>query len=108
MQIVQCKDLVLILYEGAAHTYRIIPTDERPHEKWDQLGMGDSVGHWEGNTLVLDVTNYNDTTWLDSSGHRHSDQLHIIKRDTRTTPETDGPRNDRRSGGLPEAVDDNV
>lgn len=87
MQIVQSKDLVVILYEGAAHTYRIIPTTGGPHGKFDQLWMGDSVGHWEGETLVVDVTNFNDKTWLDSSGHPHSDQLHITERYTRTAPD---------------------
>lgn len=88
MQIVQSKDLVVILYEGAAHTYRIIPTDGRPHGKFDQLWMGDSRGHWEGTTLVVDVTNFNDKTWLDSAGHPHSDQLHITERYTRAEPDT--------------------
>jgi len=88
MQIAQSKDLVVIMYEGAAHTFRIIPTDGRPHGKFDQLWMGDSVGRWEGNTLVVDVVNFNDKTWLDSSGHPHSDKLHITERYTRPAPDT--------------------
>jgi hypothetical protein len=88
MQIVQSKDLVVILYEGAAHTYRIIPTDGRPHGRFDELWMGDSRGRWEGKTLVVDVTNFNDKTWLDSAGHPHSDRLHITERYTRTEPDT--------------------
>ncbi len=80
LQIVQTPTLAIILYEGAAHTYRVIPTDGTPHGKFDQLWMGDSVGHYEGDTLVVDVVNFNDKTWLDSSGHPHSDQLHVTER----------------------------
>jgi hypothetical protein len=49
---------------------------------WD----GDSRGHWDGATLVTDVTNFNDMTWLDKSGNHHSDQLHVTERFTRTGP----------------------
>jgi hypothetical protein len=45
--------------------------------------MGDSVGHWEGDTLVVDVTGFNDKTWLGVAGAFHSDELHITERYTR-------------------------
>jgi hypothetical protein len=52
--------------------------------------MGDSRGHWEGDTLVVDVSNNNDQTWFDASGNFHSDALHIVERYTRTGPDTIG------------------
>ena len=63
-QVVQAPGVVVILTEWN-HTYRTIRLDGRPHvgEKF-QLWMGDSVGHWEGNTLVVDATNFNDKTWV--------------------------------------------
>ena len=44
--------------------------------------MGDSRGHWEGDTLVVDVTQFNDMTWLDMAGNFHSDALHVVERYT--------------------------
>jgi hypothetical protein len=56
-------------------------TDGRPHDTaLGPLWMGDSIGHWEGDTLVTDTVNFNDKTWLDRIGHPHSDQLHVIER----------------------------
>jgi len=65
------------------HSYRIIPTDGRPHIPADiKLFQGDSVGHWEGDTLVVDTTNLNDRTWLDTVGNFHSDAEHVVERFT--------------------------
>jgi hypothetical protein len=89
-QIVQSKGFVVIHYE-MIHNARIIPTDGRPHQPstmrtWD----GDSVGHWEGNTLVVDVTNYNGKGWIATNaaagrikGIPQSEQLHVVERFTR-------------------------
>jgi hypothetical protein len=44
--------------------------------------MGHSVGHWEGDTLVVDVTSFNDQTWFDRAGNFHSDVLHVVERYT--------------------------
>jgi hypothetical protein len=49
--------------------------------------MGQSVGRWEGDTLVVDVTGMNDQSWLDRSGNFHSDALHVVERYTRTAPD---------------------
>src|SRR5215831_13324757 len=70
---------VLLLYE-AFHSYRIIPLDARPHiSNAIRLFEGDSRGHWEGDTLVVDVTNQNESTWFDMAGNFHSDALHVIE-----------------------------
>jgi len=50
--------------------------------------MGWSRGHWEGETLVVDVTSLNDQTWFDSAGSFHSDALHVVERYTATGPIT--------------------
>ncbi len=57
-----------------------------PHNEGLGYAMGDSRGHWEGNTLVADVTSFSDATWLDASGNYHSDQLHVVERYTRASP----------------------
>lgn len=82
-QILQPAGYVVMNWEFM-HSYRIIPTDNRPHvlPATTKLFQGDSVGHWEGDTLVVDTTNLNDRTWLDSAGNFHSDQMHVIERFT--------------------------
>ncbi len=81
-QILQPPGYVVILQEFN-HGSRIIPLDGRPHVGENvKLWMGDSRGHWEGNTLVVDVTNNNDKTWFDLVGDFHSDALHIRERYT--------------------------
>ena len=66
-----------------AHQYRVIPTDNSRHIGDSiRLFMGDSRGHWEGNTLVVDTTNLTDRTWLSISGHFHSDALRVAERFT--------------------------
>jgi hypothetical protein len=49
--------------------------------------MGQSVGHWEGDTLVVDVTGFNDQTWFDRAGNFHTDALHVVERYRRTSPD---------------------
>ena len=67
------------------HAYRIIPLDGRPHIPQDiRLWMGDSRGHWESNTLVVDTTNLNGQEWLDMLGTIHSEALHVVERYTIT------------------------
>ena len=80
MQIVQLPDKVIFLYEYM-HNFRVIYTDGRPHRKnWEPSLLGDSIGRWEGDTLVIDTVNLTDRTWLDDHGNRHSDALHVIER----------------------------
>lgn len=83
-QILQPPGYVVLLYE-AFHSYRIIPLDGRPHASAAiHMFEGDSRGHWERDTLVVDVTNQNEKTWFDMAGNFHSDALHVIERYTMT------------------------
>jgi hypothetical protein len=80
MQIVQLPDKVVFLYEYM-HNFRVIYTDGRTHRKnWEPSLLGDSIGRWDGDTLVIDTVNLTDRTWLDDHGNRHSDALHVIER----------------------------
>ena len=89
-QIIQNAEGVLIAYEYVSAN-RQIYTAGGDHgtraSNIDGLYMGDSRGHWEGDTLVVDVARFGDQTWLDASGNYHSDQLHVVERYTRTGPD---------------------
>jgi len=79
-QIVQQADKVNILYEYN-HTIRQIYMNGNPHPAGHiDWWMGDSRGRWEGDTLVVDVTNHNDKTWFDMSGNFHSEALKVTER----------------------------
>jgi hypothetical protein len=80
---VQTPTLVVILDEGNIHSYRQIPLDREHPKDPDPLWMGDSVGKWDGDTLVVDTVGFNDKTWLNGQGLPHSDALHVIERITR-------------------------
>ena len=81
-QIVQTPGYVMHLLEYS-HSYRIIPTTGEPHVgSAIKLFQGNSRGRWEGNTLVVDVTNTNGLTWLDNAGNFSSDALHVVERFT--------------------------
>ena len=78
-QIVQSVDKVVIMYEYP-HLFRVIPTHGGPHQAdLDPTWMGDSIGHWEGDTLVVDVTAFNDKTEL-PGGFKHTEALHVVER----------------------------
>ena len=86
-QIVQGLDQVVIVYEYP-HLFRIIPTHGGPHAAdLDPTWMGDSVGHWEGDTLVVDTTGFNDKTEL-PGGFRHTEALHVVERFRRVSYDT--------------------
>ncbi len=86
-QIFQTPKYITVVSEYS-HTYRIIYMDGSPHVDYLPFWLGDSRGHWEGDTLVVDVLSFNDQTWLDKAGNYHSDQLHVVERYTRTGPTT--------------------
>ncbi|SRR5579875_332710 len=81
-QILQPAGYFLIAFEYA-HSYRIIPTDGRAHIASNiKLFMGDSVAHWEGDTLVVDTTNQNGRTWFDMVGNFTTPNIHVVERIT--------------------------
>ena len=90
-QILQSRDGVLIAYEYVGAVRQIYtsggPHGQHPPEGREGAWMGDSRGHWEGDTLVVDADRFNDQTWLDASGNFHSDALHVVERYTRTGPD---------------------
>jgi hypothetical protein len=94
-QILQIPGYVVILYE-MIHETRIIPLDGRPHVSTGiRLWNGDSRGHWEGKTLVVDTTNYNSKGSIGTSaatlrikGIPQSEALHVVERFARTSPDT--------------------
>lgn len=80
-QIIQTPKYIAVYYEFA-HTQRIIYVDGSPHVEALDFWMGDSRGHWENDTLVVDTADFNDQTWLDNAGNYHSDKLHVVERFT--------------------------
>ena len=85
-QIVQSPNAIVFSYEYAS-AVRIVNMDSAkpaPIDSW----MGWSNGHWDRDTLVIDVTGLNDRTWFDRAGNFHSDALHVVERYTLRTPET--------------------
>lgn len=86
-QIVQTPTQIAILYEYV-HTVRNIYLDSsHPADLGERIWMGDSRGHWEGDTLVVDVVHFTDQTWFDRSGNFHGEALHVVERYTRTGPD---------------------
>jgi hypothetical protein len=86
-QLVQTPKQIVFIHENM-HAYRIIYMDGSTHPKDYLAWMGDSRGHWEGNTLVVDVANNNDKSVFDMAGHFHSDALHVVERFTRVAEDT--------------------
>jgi len=80
-KIVQTPALVVFLFEGNIHTYRQIFLDGRKHPDDPQpTWYGDSIGRWEGDTLVVDSVGFNDKFWFDFAGHPHTEKLHVVER----------------------------
>jgi hypothetical protein len=87
LQIFQTADEVAIAYEYI-HNWRNVYLKRSKHLDAIDFWQGDSIGHWEGDTLVVDVADLNDQTWFDKAGDFHSDALHVTERYTRTGPDT--------------------
>jgi len=83
--ITQSTNKIHIAYEisNSARTIHLDKVEGPPADTW----MGHSVGRWEGDTLVVDVTNFNDKTWFDRAGNFHSDALHVVERFSLLTPD---------------------
>jgi hypothetical protein len=79
---------VLVLSGGGPRTWRVIYMDGRPHPSEDDGDfvhgfLGHSVGHWEGDTLVVDTVGFNEQFWFARAGYPHTESLHLIERITR-------------------------
>ena len=84
LEIMQIPGRVIMFFEYD-HFVRQIFTDGRQHSPdLTPSFMGDSIGRWEGDTLVVDTVGFNDRTWLDGDGHPHSDALHLVQTFKRT------------------------
>jgi hypothetical protein len=83
-QILQGTDKIVIAYEfaGASRTIHMGPVGDSPAPTW----MGWSRGRWDGDTLVVDVTDFNEETWFDRAGNFHSDELKVTERYTPVSP----------------------
>jgi len=80
-RIAQTPGIYFIVYEGNIHSWRQIFMDGRKHpEDPDPSWYGNSIGHWEGKTLVVDTVGFNDKFWFDFAGHPHTEKLHTIER----------------------------
>jgi hypothetical protein len=84
-RIFQNSKQIFIAYQfaGAVRNIYLKDPGPAPVDSW----MGQSVGHWEGETLVIDATGFNDQSWLDRAGNFHSDALHVVERYTRISPD---------------------
>jgi hypothetical protein len=101
-QIVQTRDQVVFVFEGDNYLWRIVPVSKgesghsnahnavavRLPRNLKPAWLGDSVGHYEGDTLVVDVTGFNGKAWLDQAGHPQTEKAHLIERYTRTDSRT--------------------
>lgn len=89
-QIVSTPDMMVFMSE-TFHNYQLIPTDGREHRSYAPPSYrGDAVGHWEGDTFVVETKNFTDDTWLFAEGRVsfHSDELRIVERYRRVDADT--------------------
>ena len=87
MKIIQEPNFVTFIFEGGTHVWRQIPIGPRGFLRHEPdpnpTYLGDSIGWWEGDTLVIDSIGFNERTWLDFAGHPHGEKLHVVERYTR-------------------------
>jgi hypothetical protein len=92
VEIIQTAKKVYFLFPGGGGqiavpaSYRVIPIDGRKHSNLEDLDgswYGEAIGHWDGDTLVVDTIGFNASTWLDIEGYFHSENMHVIERLTR-------------------------
>jgi hypothetical protein len=86
-QIFQTADAVAMTFEWT-QVHRLIYTNNSKPPQGIEFWMGDSRGRWQGDTLVVDVTNHNDKTWFDAAGNFHSDALKAVDRYTMVDADT--------------------
>jgi len=89
MKIIQEPNWFTFIFEGGAHVWRQVPVAPRgwlshpPLASINPTYLGDPIGWWEGDTMVIDTIGFNTRTWLDFAGHPHGEQLHVVERFTR-------------------------
>ena len=84
IEIIQTAKRVAILFE-AWNVFHVIPTDGRAFPAdIEPTWIGTSIGHWDGDTFVIETKGFNGKTNLDTAGHQHSEQMHLTQRFTRT------------------------
>jgi hypothetical protein len=85
-QILQSRNHIMLVHEfaGAVRTIYMTDQTEAPADSW----MGWSNGRWDGETLVVDTTGFNDLSWFDRAGNFHSDALHVVERFTPRSADT--------------------
>jgi len=82
-------EVLYFLFEGNIHSFRQVFMDGREHpEDPDPTWYGHSIGHWEGDTLVIDTVGFNEGFWLDRKGLPHTERLHTVERWTRKDSNT--------------------
>jgi hypothetical protein len=86
-KLIQTPDTVYLLFEFTGVWRPVALNRDHPKDP-DSTWMGDSVGRYEGDTLVADTVGFNDKTWIDQVGHPHSDALHLIERFRRADHDT--------------------
>jgi hypothetical protein len=80
-RLVQTRTLLVMLFEDDIPSHRQVFLDGRSHPKDPNPSwMGHSVGHWEGDTLVIDTVGFNDRSWLDAQGHSHTEMMRVTER----------------------------
>jgi hypothetical protein len=79
-ELVQTPARLVMIFEDDIPSHRTVYLDGRGHPKDPNPNwMGHSIGHWEGDTLVVDTIGFNDKSWLDAQGHPHTEKLHVIE-----------------------------
>ena len=79
-KIIQTDKLLVMLFEGNIHSYRQVFLDRRHFKDLEPTWYGESIGTWDGDTLVVDTVGFNDKFWFDFAGHPHTEQLHVVER----------------------------
>jgi hypothetical protein len=87
-EIVQVPGRVIMIYEFSHFVRQIFADGQQHPQDLTPTWMGDSIGKWEGDTLVVDTVGFNDKTWLDRGGLPHSEDLHVVERIRRTDHDT--------------------
>jgi hypothetical protein len=90
-EFIQDRDRIVVIFEGGAHVWREIHMDGRPLPKREDLNptyFGYSVGRWDGDTLVVETTGFNEKTWLNFNGAMHTDELYTVERISRPNRDT--------------------